>query len=156
MFQLYSLLINVKKLIKQLKNKLYTQKGYIWCRAFALGNEVNSVVYIYSDRKLIKLIKTPSYVRLGSGNYRMEARYMSYIIEKDVEIKGGEILKKEFRFPGGLLECKAFEGPREVNAIVEIINMENKELVAQRVTPFTIHLEVGKYTLKAIYSQEET
>ncbi|MEM2352121.1 MAG: hypothetical protein QXT26_06915, partial [Thermoproteota archaeon] len=61
---------------------------------------------------------------------------------------------KEFKFPGGVLECKAYEGEREVKATVEVINAESGEIVAKRLTPFIIHLEVGKYTLRAIYTSK--
>jgi hypothetical protein len=115
---------------------------------------ISARVLIYSevDRNLIKRRETPCIMRLKPGCYYVRVSYMSYLLERDVEIKGGETVKAEFRFPGGALECKAYEGEREVKATVEIINMGSGEVVARRVTPFTIYLEVGRYTLKATYT----
>ena len=144
-------------LLEWLKAKIRSLKrfGILETRAFFKGNEIEATIYVYLGRKLLKCDKTSKSLRLKPGKYVLQAVYMQYILEKDVEIEEGITVKKEFRFPGGVLECKAYEGTREIKAIVEIKNTESGEVVAKRATPFTIHLEVGKYTLRAIYTPTE-
>jgi len=141
-------------IVRQLLRSIRRRRGNIQCEAFMKDERVTARVLVYSeiDRNIIKRRKTPCMVRLKPGYYYVRVSYMSYLLERDVEIKDGETVKAEFRFPGGILECKAYEGEREVRAIVEILNMESGEVVARRATPFTIHLEAGRYTLKAMYT----
>ena len=147
---LYYLLI----LLKWLKLRKLKHFGLLNVHTFFKGSEIKAVAHVYEDRKPIIRTTTPISLKLKPGIYTIRVIYMDYVLEKDVEIKEGETIKKEFRFPGGVLECKAYEGTREVKAIVEIVN-ENGEVMARRTTPFTIHLEAGRYTLKAIYTPKE-
>lgn len=140
-------------LIRSFKRRAF-KYGVINIRVLSKkGCEIDdAIVYIHGDRKSIIRSVAPYSFRVKPGRYTVRVVYMENIIEKDVEVKEGEVVKKEFRFPGGVLECKAYEGANEVGATVKIINMETGELVAERVTPFTIHLETGKYILRATYT----
>jgi hypothetical protein len=143
----------IKKL-QTLKERLSLVFGELEVSALCDAIQVKALSTIYHEGKIIKQKTTPCKYRLKPGNYIIKVQYMSQVAERDVEIKENEKTAIEFKFPTGTLECRAYEGTKEVKAIVEILNDEGK-LIAKRRTPFTIHLESGYYTLKAIYMPEK-
>lgn len=137
-----------------MKKLLRINKGTLEVHAVFEKSNIKALGSVFYDGKLIKQKSTPFLIKLKPGSYTVKVEYMSQIAEKDVEIKSNEKVMIEFKFPTGTLECRAFEGTKEVKALVEIINEEGK-VVARRVTPFLIHLESGSYSLKATYSPEK-
>ena len=130
-------------------------KGFLECHAYYNMTEIKASVEAYKEGKIIKKAKTPCLLSLKPDSYLIKVKHLSEIVERDVEIKVGEKALIEFKLPGGKLECHAYHNSKQISAIVEIYRKEKEELVAKRTTPFTIDLEVGEYSLKAIYTPQK-
>lgn len=130
-------------------------RGFLKCRAYYHMSRIEAFVEIYRGAKTIKKAKTPCLISLAPGSYLMKVEYMSETSERDIEIKAGQKKSIKFKLPGGQLECHAYHDSEEIPAVVEIFKKDTSELLATRMTPFTINLEVGEYSLKTTYTPKK-
>ena len=129
--------------------------GFLECRAYYRTSRIEAFVEIYKGGKTIKKAKTPCLISLAPGSYLMKVKHMSETLDRDIEIEAGQKKLIKFKLPSGQLECHAYHDSEEIQAVVEIFKKDTSELLATRMTPFTINLEVGEYSLKTTYTPKK-